>query len=135
MGRIKIHLQERTIYRNWHDMVQRCRRNAPGYEKITVCQRWLKYDNFYADMISSYSEGLSIDRINNDAGYSPENCRWATPKQQARNRRSNVMLTFKGKTQCMAEWADEFGIKQNTLRQRLVAYGWTMEEALTGKRG
>lgn len=135
MGRIKIHLQERTVYRNWHSMIHRCKRNSPGYENISVCSRWQKYDNFYSDMISSYQEGLTIDRIDNSAGYSPENCRWATPKQQARNRRSNVMLTFRGKTQCMAAWADEFGIQQNTLRQRLVAYGWTVEEALTGKRG
>lgn len=135
MGRIKIHLQERTIYRNWHGMVHRCKRNSVGYENISVCKRWLKYDNFYADMIGSYKDGLTIDRIDNQGDYTPENCRWATPKQQARNRRNNVMLTFKGKTQCMADWADELGIKQNTLRQRIVAYGWTVDEALTGKRG
>lgn len=135
MGRIKIHTRERKIYRNWHNMVQRCKRNAVGYEHISVCSRWQKYDNFYDDMIGSYSDGMSIDRVDNSKGYSPENCRWATPKQQARNRRSNILLTFNGKTQCMADWADELGIKQSTLRQRLVAYGWTVEEALTGKRG
>ncbi len=130
MGRIKIHLQERTVYRNWHGMIHRCKRNSPGYENISVCSRWQKYDNFYSDMISSYQEGLTIDRIDNSAGYSPENCRWATPKQQALNRRSNVHLTHNGKTQTIQEWSEELNIKRSTIEMRL-RRGLTHAQALT----
>ena len=130
MGRIKIHIRERKIYRNWHNMVQRCKRNAVGYEHISVCSRWQKYDNFYDDMIGSYSDGMSIDRIDNSKGYSPENCRWATPKQQALNRRSNVYLELNGKRQTIQEWSEELNVKRSTIEMRL-RRGLSDAQALT----
>lgn len=83
------------IYRIWSDMVRRC--TWPNHQRyadyggrgITVCKRWLEFENFYADM-GDRPEGRSLDRINNDAGYSPENCRWATGSQQAKNRRPSA---------------------------------------------
>jgi len=73
---------------------------------------------------------FSIERIDNDAGYFPDNCRWATAEDQARNTRRNVVLEFNGKALCVAEWVEITGIKSTTIRERL-RRGWTIEEALT----
>ena len=105
-----------------------------GGRGITVCDRWHSFDNFYADMNEAYLPGLSVDRIDNDAGYSPENCRWATDKQQSNNRRSSKLVCLDGVTKTLAEWIDEYGAKSSTVRQRLYVYGWSITESLTGKR-
>ena len=126
------------LYRTWSDMRHRC--NSPkafnyadyGGRGIKICDEWQRYDNFksWADN-SGYSDDLSIDRINNDGGYSPENCRWATPKQQSNNRRNTLYLTFNGSNKALAEWAEIYGIDRSTLAGRIYKRGWDAERALT----
>lgn len=103
-----------------------------GGRGITVCDRWLGEDgfiNFLADMGLKPDRSYQIERRNNDKGYSPDNCCWATPKQQARNRRSNKLITYNGITHCLAEWSELLGINYGTLQQRLKS--WSVEDAFT----
>lgn len=122
-------------YRKWAGMMNRCGnqkdRNWPNYggRDITVCDRWRDFLNFLEDM-GEPPEGTTLDRIDNEKGYTPRNCRWATPKQQARNRRTNTMLSFRGRTMCVAEWAEELGWSQVCIISRLER-GWTIERTLT----
>lgn len=121
--------------RSWEMMRVRC--NNPNNHKfpmyggrgIKVCERWDSYENFLEDMGRRPSLNHSIDRINNNEGYFPENCRWATPKEQARNRSSNSLIEYDGRTQCIAAWCEEFGIGRCTLRAR-IKRGWSIERAL-----
>lgn len=124
------------VYQSWSNMITRCTNSSSNEYKnyggrgITVCQRWLKFENFLKDM-GERPRGHQIDRINNDKGYYLKNCRWTTPKQQARNRRTNRLITFNGKTKCLANWAEDFNISQSRLRQRLYRDNWSMKRALT----
>ena len=126
------------MYVVWCGIVQRCENPAhaayPRYggRGITICTRWRRdFMAFYEDMGPRPTPGYSVDRIDNDGPYSPENCRWATAKEQNRNCRTNRMLTFQGETLCLAEWSERTGIKQTTLLQRLDRSGWSVERALT----
>ncbi len=122
----------------WKAMKDRCGNEKNkcfkdyGGRGITVCARWLSsFENFYSDMGPKPSSNYSIDRKDNDGDYSPENCRWATKKEQTRNARSNHNITFNGHTHCIAEWAEKQGMNYQTLRQRIAKYGWSIERALT----
>jgi len=124
------------IYTTWCNMTQRCtNRKCPDYPRyggrgINVCERWRKFANFLKDMGEPPSDRHQIDRINNDQGYRPSNCRWVTPRANRRNTRRNRPLTYKGRSQCLAAWAKETGVKASTIRSRLKA-GWPVERALT----
>lgn len=124
-------------YRIWVTMRQRCQNpktpNYVGYgaRGITVCDRWQTFENFYADMGARPSMRHSIDRIDNDGPYSPENCRWATPTEQASNTKSNHRLTYGGRTQTMSQWAREIGVPFSVLDSRCRKLGWSTERALT----
>lgn len=130
------------IYKSWESMIRRCTNPSDnnyhryGNRGITVCERWLNsFENFLEDM-GEIPSGCQIDRINNNKGYCKSNCRWATRKQQARNRHSNNLKTYNGKTQCIAAWAEETGIHRGTIMKRL-KLGWSMKDALiipVGKR-
>lgn len=123
-------------YRAWKRIRQRC--FNPNYHSfadyggrgILVCTRWEDPTAFLADMGPMPSPQHSIERIDNDGPYSPENCRWALPKEQASNRRTTVLLTHNGETKTMAEWSRITGIGKTTLSNRLKA-GWSHEGALT----
>ncbi|MCL1485143.1 hypothetical protein MIH18_23680 (plasmid) [Marinobacter sp. M3C] len=123
------------IYKIWSSMIQRCtnERNAKypqyGGRGITVCDRWRDFDLFYSDVGDKPFPGATIDRIENDAGYGPGNFRWASRKEQQRNRRSNHRLTFNGATKCLAEWEEETGVKSNTILTR-IRRNWPVGEAL-----
>ena len=115
----------------WKAMLARCK-SHPRYQGrgITVCDRWLTFENFFADMGPKPSLAHSIERINNEGNYEPDNCQWATPKEQSRNKRNNRLLTFQGQTKCVGDWAEETGIHYQTLTSRL-NHGWSVEQALT----
>lgn len=121
---------------SWTAMIQRCTNRGNGRFKhyggrgITVCKSWLVFENFYADM-GDRPEGMTLDRKNNDEGYSKANCRWATMREQSRNTSQNRMLTFNGRTQCLSDWAADAGMKVDTLYARVVMYGWPVERSLT----
>jgi hypothetical protein len=120
----------------WMKMFDRCRNprvhnyHRYGGRGITVCERWSNYPAFLEDMGRRPSNLHRIERINNDGHYTPENCRWATRSEQARNRRSNHRLTFNGRTLTMIEWSEELGLPLFTLCRRIYQ-GWSVERALT----
>ena len=123
-------------YLAWQNMRARCNRPThPSYKDyggrgIAVCKRWDSYANFLADMGRRPGPGYSIERIDNDGPYSPENCRWATPDEQRRNQRTTRLVTFGGKTQCVTDWSAETGLKVDTIIGRLQR-GWPLERVLT----
>jgi len=113
-------------YRSWTGMRQRCYDlNCLAYPNyggrgVTVCERWLdSYPNFLADMGRKSSPRHSLGRIDNDGPYAPENCRWETSKQQARNRRSSRLLSCWGEKKTMAEWAEQLGLRSSIICKRL----------------
>ncbi len=101
-----------------------------GGRGITVCERWLSFENFFEDMGERPGKEYSIERNNNNLGYSPDNCRWATKVEQNNNRRSNHPITHNGRTINLGQWADELGIKVSTIQCRL-NIGWGINKALT----
>lgn len=123
----------------WRQMRDRCRNpNHPSFHNyggrgIKVSVEWETFATFYADM-GYPPRGASLERKDNDGPYSKDNCCWATPKEQHNNKRSNRMLTVFGRTQTLAQWADECGIPWTTLRGRLDRYGWPAEQAVTRKQ-
>lgn len=125
------------LYRIWAGIRRRCNNpNVPNYKDyggrgIKVCNEWNSFENFEAWARSNgYADNLSIDRIDTNGDYCPENCRWATDKEQANNKRNNKFITFNGKTQTMKQWAEELGINYSALKCRLQVYGWDIEKAL-----
>ena len=127
-----------TEYHRWAGMIQRCSSEKDkqwknyGGRGIKVCDRWRKFENFYADM-GSCPEGFQLDRIDNDRGYEPSNCRWVDLSTQARNRRNNHVLTLHGISKTVAEWAEHTGIKYRTILSRVYKLNWNAEQALTHK--
>jgi hypothetical protein len=122
-------------YNIWAGMVQRCT-NAKttcfknyGGRCITICDQWLKFENFAKDMGLAPSPDHQIDRIDNNDGYYPENCRWVTPKENARNTRSNRVIEWKGKSQPLSAWAEDLNIPISRIHTR-VYMGWSHLEAL-----
>jgi hypothetical protein len=128
-------MSDTPAYNAWSNMRMRCQNPShPSYSNyggrgITVCKRWQEFENFFADM-GEPPAGMSLDRKDNDGNYEPDNCRWATNRQQAINKRSNQLLTLDGRTMTMMQWASVTGIKANTIWYRLDR-GWTVEDALT----
>jgi hypothetical protein len=123
------------IYRIWKGMTGRCR-TKNGYKYriygsrgIVVCKRWLKFENFYADM-GDPPKGCTLDRINNDGPYKKSNCAWRTPKQQARNKRDTIWLTINGVKLPLAEWAEISGVKYGTLLARYQRRSWPVDRLL-----
>jgi len=121
-------------YRSWATMLSRCRDpnvvRYPHYggRGISVCSRWHDFRNFLEDM-GERPKGMTLDRINNDGNYEPGNCRWAGDIEQARNKKNTRFLTLDGVTKPLVEWAEDVGIKTETMRQRL-CYGWSTDRII-----
>lgn len=110
-------------YNAWKSMRNRCDSSSKHaskerYFNLGYCPEWESYDRFFQDM-GPRPEGTSIDRINNTKGYYPENCRWASMKEQMRNRSNNRLITHDGQTLPLCDWAEKLGIGQDTLWRRL----------------
>jgi len=103
-----------------------------GGRGIRVCERWrASFANFLADMGQRPTEKHTIEREDNDGDYSPDNCRWATRAEQVVNQRSNRILTFKGRSMPVSEWAKVTGINYGTLLTRITRLGWSVKRALS----
>lgn len=135
------------LYDIYSNMKKRCYNSHSdhykwyGAENKGIYEEWLGKDGFkhFADWALShgYNDSLTIDRKDNSKGYSPDNCRWVTPKQNSRNKRNNHFITYQDQTKTISEWSEIFNIPDSLLRSRL-RIGWDMEKALTtpkkGKR-
>lgn len=124
-------------YSSWKCAKTRCRnpKNAQysdyGGRGIEFSITWEKFEDFLRDMGERPSKKYSLDRIDVNGNYEPGNCRWVKMKTQLRNKRNNRIIEYNGKSQCLADWADEIGIDLDILWARINKYGWTIEETLT----
>jgi len=122
-------------YKIWLKMKDRClnpaNKDFADYVTRGVCERWLNsFEAFYEDMGPRPTPKHTLERLDNNLGYSPDNCVWATQTQQAQNKRTTIRITFQGKTLCLAEWSRILNIGYLTLLGRLRA-GWPVEKAFT----
>ena len=124
-------------YKAWANIKNRClSKGTPDYAYygdlgITICERWKdSFQNFYNDVGDPPTELHTIDRIDVTKGYSPENCRWATRKEQTRNRRCTIKYTYEGVTKPSGEWDEEMGLPMGTIHGRISSLGWSLEKAL-----
>ncbi len=123
------------VYNSWCKMIGRCEnprnRAFPNYggRGITISPKIRSFQNFYS-LMGDRPAGMEIERICNDGDYAPGNIRWATHKEQQRNKRNNHLLTYNGKTQCVTAWAEELGLKRATIEKR-IHHGWPVERLLS----
>lgn len=138
-ARNKTHgLRNTPEYSSWQHMISRCSNNDPHHihykqRNIKVCVRWLGENglkNFIDDM-GPRPPKHSIDRIDNNGDYTPENCRWTTQKVQSNNIERNVMVTYEGAQLTIAQLSDRVGIHPSTLHSRIIKMGWTVDKAAT----
>jgi len=134
-GGLKHGMGTTRVYKVWQNIKDRC--HNPGSKRyadyggrgIVVCRRWLdSFENFYQDM-GDTPKSMTLEREDNNAGYSKENCRWATYKEQARNRRNNRMICHNDEVKCLAEWAEDRGLTYSALYGRLER-GWSVARSL-----
>ena len=131
-------------YMIWKGMRNRCNNiNEPAYSRyggrgITVCERWNNYVSFLADMGERLTTKHSIDRIDNNGDYTPDNCKWSTMTEQANNTRANLNVTFNNQALTLTQWARKTGMNYDALRSRIFRKNWPIDLALTtpiGKQG
>lgn len=131
------------LFNVWISMRKRCspsNKDNPRYKYyagrgITVCNEWQDFTQFRDWALESgYRHGLSIDRIDGDKGYSPENCRWATNKQQQNNRSCTLMYELNGEVHTLKEWSELYNISYDKLWKRIRKFGYSLEESLCTHR-
>lgn len=133
------HLSQTRLYRIWRAMINRCT-NANywaykyyGEKGISLCNEWR--DDFLAFKnwaeTNGYSDSLTIDRIDNSKGYSPENCKWVTRKEQSNNRSFCNIIEYQGKKQTLMQWCEELGLNYKRTHSRIYKCGWTFEKAIS----
>ena len=128
------------VYRIWDQMKSRCS-NAKrkdfyryGGRGIKVCERWSKFENFYDDMGEPPTSEHTLDRINNENGYEPGNCRWATRSEQGRNKSNNVIVVVRGEKMTLIEAVQRFSSLSYGTISRRIYYGWDVEKAIFSPR-
>jgi CDGSH-type Zn-finger protein len=132
---IKHNMSHSTEYTIWENMIARCGKSTHkayknyGARGIVVSDEWKDFANFFEDMGKRPSLKHTLDRIDNSKNYCKENCRWATWNEQARNKRTNNNITFKGKTMCITDWAKTLNLTPASLYKRLKK--WDFEKAMT----
>ena len=118
-------------YNSWRAMHRRCKVQKGYRDRVTVCARWRdSFETFFADMGPKPTPAHSLERKNNEIGYEPENCVWATALEQRLNQSRVHPMTFRGETMVISEWAKRLGVTRSSLSARL-RRGWTDEEALS----
>lgn len=129
-------MKNTRLYAAWESMKRRCSNpNTKSYDRyggrgIAVCGEWADFVSFANwAMSNGYADHLTLERNDPNKGYSPDNCRWATQKEQQNNRTNNHFITIDGITKTIAEWSDVSGIKQKTILSR-ISYGWKPEDLL-----
>lgn len=128
-------MKKSITYSSWKSMKSRCvNKKDPSYYRyggrgITLCTRWVYFENFLEDMGLRPDKTYSIDRIDNNAGYNKDNCRWIKTVHQARNRRTNKIVEWRGQKMLMCELINMYGVKKTCVYSRLHR-GWTLEEAI-----
>lgn len=132
---VVIHSHKSSEYRIWCGLKSRClnpngkKWHRYGGRGITVCARWLEsFENFLGDMGPRPSNRHTIERKDNDGNYEPNNCVWATNKQQSRNRSTNLRIEYRGVTRCLMDWCEILGLSYDTIKQRLAA-GYSVADA------
>lgn len=127
--------RKNKTYSIWKGMRARCNNaNNPAFHRyggrgIKVCERWNDFENFLEDM-GEKPDGFTIDRIDNNGNYCPENCRWATRIEQANNTRNNVFIEYDNQKLSTRQWDRELGLCLGTTWQRIFTLGWTIEKAI-----
>lgn len=130
------------IHRIWGAMRHRCySKNDVHYDNyggkgITICDEWLNNFEVFQEwaLSNGYSDNLTIDRIDGNKGYCPENCRWATQKEQANNFSRNKVLEYRGETHTLSEWCEILGLNYGRTKARINSCGWTVKEAFESKK-
>jgi hypothetical protein len=138
-GAIRHGMSELPTYIVWVQMRSRCANpRSKAYPRyggrgITVCAEWMHDFPAFNEWAraNGYVHGLEIDRIDNDAGYSPENCRFVTPKKNCRNKSNNFSIEFQGETRLLVEWSERLSIPMKVLHNRIRTYGWSTDRALS----
>lgn len=128
-----------VLYNKWSSMKTRCYSSHSkdyknyGGRGIKICEEWLDYKYFREWSLSSgYIEGLTIDRIDNDGNYEPNNCKWLTMAEQQRNKRNNRIITYNGESSTLVEWGEKCHIHPDRIGARLNS-GWSVEDSLFTK--
>lgn len=130
-------LASHPLYGRWRRMIQRCTDSNTtdfkhyGGRGISVCDRWMSFENFLADM-GEPKEKQELDRIDNSKGYCPENCRWVDRSTNMKNTRQSVIIEYQGETKTLGDWAKIIGIARDTLKYRLE--NWSIDKAMTRKK-
>jgi len=124
----------KKVRNTYYNIKKRCNNiENPNYWWKWIQCKWTSSEDFVKDMLPSYKDWLTIDRIDSNWNYCKENCKWATWNEQSRNKKNNTNLTFHWITMCLTDWAKKLNINRSTLMMRIQYYWWSIEKALTYK--
>jgi hypothetical protein len=132
-------LSRTKVHRAWRGMMNRCtnpnatRYNRYGGRGISICRRWIRFENFLSDMGMPPTPKHSLERLDNDSGYSPNNCVWATSTQQVANRSNTLFVTLRGSRRTLSSLAKEFGIHRQLLWERIFVNKIPVERAVSSR--